>query len=78
MPQLEITEVVLIYCNIVKNNYQQYSRTKYYIFQVLQFGQVLHISPKNFIFLKVLTQNFHKLKYGLLTKILNYWTLKIK
>ena len=24
VPQLEINEVVLIYCNIVKNNYQQY------------------------------------------------------
>ena len=26
MPNLEITKVVLVHCNIVKNNYQQVSR----------------------------------------------------
>ena len=26
VPQLEITEVVLVYCNIVNNDYQQDSR----------------------------------------------------
>ena len=26
MPNLEITKVVLVHCNIVKNNYQQISR----------------------------------------------------
>ena len=29
VPQLEITEVVLIHCNIVNNNYQQDSRVLY-------------------------------------------------
>ena len=31
-------------------------------------GQLLHTSPKNFIFLKILIQNFHILKYGLQIK----------
>ena len=29
VPQLEITELVLIHCNIVNNNYQQDSRVLY-------------------------------------------------
>ena len=41
MPHLESTEVILVHCNIVKNNYQQDS-----------FGQLLDISLKKFIFLK--------------------------
>ena len=51
MPYLEVTEVVLIHCNVVNNNYQQKSRVLY-IFVPNKFGQLLDISPKNFIFLK--------------------------
>ena len=29
VPYLEITEVVLVHCNIIKNNYQQNSRVLY-------------------------------------------------
>ena len=36
------------------------------------FGQLLDILPMNFIFLKLFTQNFHVLKYGLQIKILNH------
>ena len=70
MPHLEITEVVLIYCNIVNNDYQQDSRVLNKFVPNKSFGQLLNISPKNFIFSK--TQNYHILKYGLLIKILNH------
>ena len=46
VPNLEITEV---HCNIVNNDYQQDSRVLY---TKKLFGQLLDISPKNFIFLK--------------------------
>ena len=49
---LEITEVVLIHCNIVNNNYQQDLRVLYTFVHNKSFGQLLDISPKNFIFLK--------------------------
>ena len=71
MLHLEITEVVLIHCNIVNNNYQQDSTVLYTFVPNKSFGQVLGISPKNFIFSKSLTQDFYILKYGLLIKILN-------
>ena len=49
VPNLEITEVVLVHCNIVNNDYQQDSRVLY---TKKSFGQLLDISLKNFIFLK--------------------------
>ena len=47
IPYLEITEVVLIRCNIVSNDYHQDSRVLYTIVPNKSFGQLLDISPKN-------------------------------
>ena len=47
-PNLEIAEVVLVYCNIVNNNYQQNSRVLYKFVPNKSFGQLLNISPKTF------------------------------
>ena len=71
VPHLEIAEVILIHCNVVSKDYQQDSRTLYTFVPNKSFGQLLDISPKNFILSKTLTQHFHILKYGLLIKILN-------
>ena len=54
MPYLEITEVVLIRFNVVNNSYQQSSRVLYTFVPNKSFSQLLDISPKNFIFLKML------------------------
>ena len=51
VPNLEITEVVLIYFNILNNNYQQNSRVLYIFVPNKSFGHLLDISPKKFIFL---------------------------
>ena len=59
---LEITEILLIHCNIVNNDYQQNSRVLYTFLPNKSFGQLLDISLKNFILLKYF---FHTLKYGL-------------
>ena len=37
VPNLEITEVVLVHCNIVNNDYQQDSRVLYILFQINHF-----------------------------------------
>ena len=52
LPHLEITEVLLIRCNIVNNDYQQDSRVLYTFAPNKSFGQLLDISLKNSIFLK--------------------------
>ena len=50
MPRLEITERVLVCCNIVNNDYQQDSKVLYTFVPNKSFGQLLDISLKNFIF----------------------------
>ena len=52
MSHLEITEVVLVHCNIVNNDYQQNSRVLYTFVRNKSFSQLLDSSPKNIIFLK--------------------------
>ena len=50
MLHLEVTEVVLIHCNTVNNDYQRDSRVLYTFVPNKSFSQLLDISPKNFIF----------------------------
>ena len=52
LPHLEITEVVLFYCNIVNTDYEHTSRALYTFIPNKSFGQLLEISPKKLIFLK--------------------------
>ena len=52
VPHLEITEVVLVHCNIVNNDDQQDSRVLYTFVPNEPFGSLLEISPTNHIFLK--------------------------
>ena len=55
---LEITKVLFIHCNIVNKNYQQDSKVMYTFVPNISLGQLLHISPKNFIFLKTFDSEF--------------------
>ena len=50
VPNLEITEVVLIHCNIVNEDSQQDSRALYTFVPNKSFKQLLDISAMNFIF----------------------------
>ena len=58
VPHLEITEVVLIHCNIVNNDYQQDSRVLYTLVPNKSFGQLLDVSPNIFVFLKSFNSEF--------------------
>ena len=58
LPHLEITEAVLVYFNIVNNSYQQDSRILYTFVPNKSFGQLLNISPKDFVFLKTFNSEF--------------------
>ena len=55
---LQITEVVLVYCNIANNTYQQNSRVLYTFIPNKSFDHLLDISPKSFIFLKTFNSEF--------------------
>ena len=58
MPHLEITEVILANCNIVNHNYQEDSRVFCTFVSNKWFGQLLDISPNNFIYLKIFNSQF--------------------
>ena len=58
VPNLEITEVVFVHCNIVNNDYQQDSRVLYTFVPHKLFGELLDISPKNFVSLKNFDSEF--------------------
>ena len=58
MPYLEITEVVLVHCNIVNNDYQQDSRVLYTFVPNKPFGSLLEISPVNHISLQTFNSEF--------------------
>ena len=57
VPHLEITEVVLVHCNMVNNDYQQDSRVLSFV-PNKSFGNLLDISPSNHIFLKTFNSEY--------------------
>ena len=61
LPHLEITEVVLVHCNMVNNNYQQDSRVLYNFVPNKSFGNLLDISPSNHIFLKTFNSEYDEI-----------------
>ena len=62
VPHLEITEVVLVHCNIVNNDYQHDSRVLYKFLPNKSFGSLLEISPTNHIFLKTFHSEYDEIK----------------
>ena len=61
VPHLEITEVVLVHCNMVNNDYQHYSRVRYTFVPNKSFGSLLDVSPSNHIFLKTFNSEYDKI-----------------
>ena len=58
VPQLEITEVILIHCNIVNNQYQHDSRDISIFVPSEPFCQLLNISPSNQIYTEAYYSDF--------------------
>ena len=58
---LEITEVVLVHCNMVNNDYQQDLRVLYTFVPNKSFGSLLDISPSNHIFLKTFNSEYDEI-----------------
>ena len=45
VPKFEPVEVVLVHCNLVKNDYQQTSKVLFTFVPKKQFGELINISP---------------------------------
>ena len=61
VPHLEITEVVLLHCNLVNNDYQHDSRLLYTFVPNKSFGSLLDISPSNHIFFKTFNSEYDEI-----------------
>ena len=62
VPHLEITEVVLVHCNFVNNDYQQDSRVLYTFALNKTFRSLLEIYPVNHTFLKTFNSKFQTIE----------------
>ena len=61
-------EIVLVHCNIVTRDYQQHSKVLYTFIPNKSFGQLLDISPNNFLFLKTCNSEFSYVEVWLTDK----------
>ena len=68
VPHLENTEVALIHCNNVNNDYQQYSRISYTLVPNKSFGQLQDTLSKDFISLKNFNSDFSYIEVWLVDK----------
>ena len=62
VPHLEITQVVLVHCDIANNDSQQDSRVLYTFVPNKPFGSLLKISPTNHIFLKTFNSEYDEIE----------------
>ena len=62
VPRLENVEVVLVYCNLVNNSYQQHSRVLFTFVPTKQYGQLIGISPHSLVFLKTMNIDFSEIE----------------
>ena len=58
VPKLESVEVVLVHCNLVKNNYQHASKVLFSFVPNKKFGQLLNISPHVFTMMNTVNTEF--------------------
>ena len=62
VPHLGITEVILVHCDIVNNDYQQDLRVLCTFVPNKPFGSLLEFFPTNRIFLKTFNSEYEKIK----------------
>ena len=58
VPKLQSVEVVLMYCKVVKNNYEQASKVRFTFVPNKQFGQLISIAPHSLIMLNTMETEF--------------------
>ena len=58
VPKLESVEVVLVHCNLVKNDYQHTSKVLFSFFSNRPFGQLINISPHSLTIINTVNTEF--------------------
>ena len=63
MLKLESVEVVLVHCNLVKNDYQLISKVLLTFVPNKQFGQLINISPHSLTMMNTVNTQFSFVKF---------------
>ena len=58
VPKLESVEVVLVHCNLIKNDYQHTSKVLFSFVSNKQFGQLINISPHSLTMMNTVNTKF--------------------
>ena len=58
VPKLEFVEVVLVHCNLVKNDYLRSSKVLFSFVPNKQFGQLINISPNTLTMMNTVNTEF--------------------
>ena len=58
VPKLESDEVVLVHCNLVKNDYQHTSKVLFSFVPNKKFGQLINISPHSLTMMNAVNTKF--------------------
>ena len=62
VPKLESVEVVLVHCNLVKNDYQHTSKVLFSFVSNRQFGQLINISPHSLTMMNTVNTEFSSIE----------------
>ena len=62
VPKLKSVEVVLVHCNLVKNDYQHTSKVLFSFVPNKQFGQLINISPHSLMMMNTVNTEFSFVK----------------
>ena len=77
VPKVESVDVVLVHCNLVKNDYQHTSKVLFSFVPNKQFGQLINISPHSLTMMNTVNTEFSYVAFGLQTKLVKHLKLKI-
>ena len=69
VPKLQSVGVVLYHCNLVKNDYQLWSKVIFSFVRNKQFGQLLNISPNTLTMMNMVNTEFSFIEVWLKSQI---------
>ena len=76
-PKLESVEVVLVHCNLVKNDYQHSSKVLFSFVPNKQFGQLINISPNTLTIMNTVNTEFSFIEVWFTNQASKHSKLKI-
>ena len=77
VPKLESVEVVLVHCNLVKNDYQHTSKVLFSFVPNKQFGQLINILPHSLTMMNTVNTEFSFVEVWFTYQVVKHLKLKI-